>query len=179
MVSSPILELTNLIEGDLKKFQRRFWSKIRIRNSDQCWEWIAAHHSFGYGVFRIGSKAKGTACNAKAHRMAWLLTNGPIPPGLHVLHRCDNPPCCNPAHLYLGNDWANQRDRVTRGRGNTGSKHPAAKLDERQVREIKQRLIDGKMQKEVARDFGISVQAMNGIWKGRVWRHVLWPIPYG
>jgi len=90
----------------------RFWAKVA--KSDGCWLWTGARASNGYGSFRFADRPCATA----AHRAAWELACGPIPHGMHVLHRCDNPPCVNPAHLFLGTHLENVRDREAKGRGN-------------------------------------------------------------
>jgi uncharacterized protein YjiS (DUF1127 family) len=88
-----------------------FWSKVKRGGPDECWPWLAATNEKGYGV--VGGK-DGTT---KANRVAWKLTNGPIPDGKCVLHRCDNPPCCNPGHLFTGTRGDNNRDMHAKGRG--------------------------------------------------------------
>lgn len=90
----------------------RFWSKVK--KTETCWVWTAGTFKYrnGYGQFRV---RRGDP-PAYAHRFAWELVNGPIPQGLHVLHRCDNPPCVNPAHLFLGTQIDNYRDMVSKGR---------------------------------------------------------------
>lgn len=90
----------------------RFLAKVGIGSLDECWEWTAARHPSGYGTFYFNGKW------SRAHRTAWELANGPIPEGLLVLHRCDNPPCVNPRHLWLGTDADNTRDMIAKGRGN-------------------------------------------------------------
>lgn len=104
-----------------KSEEERFWSKVD-RSGDGCWEWTAkSRTSFGYGVMRVG----GTPGRLEgAHRLAWQYTNGPIPDGLCVLHSCDNPPCCNPAHLRIGTKADNTRDKVERGRAVTWKSGP-------------------------------------------------------
>lgn len=87
----------------------RFWLKIKRGDPYECWLWQAGKEH-GYGSFRMGGRS------LRAHRLAWELANGPIPTGKHVLHHCDNPPCCNPAHLYVGTNVENGRDRKERGR---------------------------------------------------------------
>lgn len=89
----------------------RFWAKVdKSGGPDACWLWTAGRSDWGYGHFRVGSK------NLQAHRFAWELTRGPIPAGLLVLHRCDNPPCCNSAHHFLGTHADNMADAKAKGR---------------------------------------------------------------
>lgn len=90
--------------------RRRFWAKVERVSGDECWRWLGAKSSHGYG------SAKALGKNARAHRVAYALANGPIPPGVVVMHSCDNPRCCNPAHLSLGSQSSNILDCVTKGR---------------------------------------------------------------
>ena len=94
---------------------RDFWSKARVSADDSCWEWTGARNTKGYGIKRIG--AAGKKKNIMAHRMAWLLFNSTLPEGLLVCHRCDNPSCVNPAHLFLGTAKDNMDDKIAKGRG--------------------------------------------------------------
>jgi hypothetical protein len=94
----------------------RFWS--RVDRSGDCWLWTGARHPFGYGMVVLGRRWY-------AHRLAWTLSNGPIPAGMCVLHRCDNPPCVNPTHLFLGTFRDNTADMHAKGRGIVGDQHPA------------------------------------------------------
>ena len=117
-----------------------------------------------------------------AHRAAWIEAYGPIPPGLLVIHICDNPPCVNPAHLALGTQASNMADARRKGRthhpfGNqrtVGSKHGMAKLTEDDVVNIK-RLLGTTSQQEIARQFGISQSIISGIATGKRWSHVTAP----
>lgn len=94
--------------------ERRFWSRASKPSLNACWEWQGGKTSDGYGASAIRNKS------ALAHRVAWELANGPIPAGMEVCHRCDNPPCVNPAHLFLGSHADNIRDMFAKGRGNPG-----------------------------------------------------------
>lgn len=89
----------------------RFWASIdQSGGSDSCWTWTAGGHVNGYGELRAGRRL------VRAHRLAWEIANGPIPDRMHVLHSCDNPPCCNPLHLSVGTNTDNHRDMVNKQR---------------------------------------------------------------
>lgn len=87
-----------------------FWSKVDIRSAKECWNWLGAKKTKGYGNVRMSGKY------LLAHMVSWQLSNFPIPNGYLVCHACDNPSCCNPSHLLLGNARANFTDMVTKGR---------------------------------------------------------------
>lgn len=97
----------------------RLWMSIDVGSPEACWEFSGSKNTRGYGSFRVGGK------NILAHRLAWQVEMGDIPDGFWVLHRCDNPPCCNPGHLFLGKVTANSRDMIAKGRDRhpTGREH--------------------------------------------------------
>lgn len=96
--------------GGAQAIAERFWPKVNAGSPEECWLWNAARDSHGYGQLRI------TGGHLQAHRVSYELAIGQIPPGLHVRHRCDNPPCVNPLHLEVGTQSDNMRDCVERGR---------------------------------------------------------------
>ena len=94
----------------------RFNQKFIPEPNTGCWLWIARLNNRGYGVIGRGRRGDGTTA---AHRVSWELFCGLIPNGMHVLHKCDNPPCVNPQHLFLGTHGDNMRDAVRKGRANS------------------------------------------------------------
>ncbi len=147
----------------------RFWSKVDVRGPDECWEWLASKQSAGYGVFGRGTRAEGTEL---AHRMAWELTNGPIPHGLWALHHCDNPPCCNPTHLFLGTHDENMADMVRKGRHPKGEAVFGARLKAQDVSAIRQLLRRGLSGISIAIRFGVSHRVISDIKMGKTWQHI-------
>lgn len=159
----------NLTDDDLK----RFWKYVKRGSENECWEWIGyREHLMGYGIITIGGRS-GTA--ASAHRIAFQIANGEIPKGLCILHSCDNPACCNPAHLTAGTRKQNNADRDKRGRhvALKGSLHGNAILTEDQVREIKATHVRkyGWVAKK-ARELGVSRLTVSRIVNGRHWKHI-------
>lgn len=148
----------------------RFWSKVDRRGPDDCWEWQAGSFEEGYGAFMF----RGTLW--KASRVAWTLTHGDIPNDLWVLHECDNPPCCNPAHLFLGTHIDNVADMVSKNRvcRTSGSDRWVSKLDEPTIIGIRQRYAAGGVtQQELADEFGVSFQNISMIVLRKTWKHVV------
>lgn len=102
--------------------EARFWAKVdRSGGPEACWLWLAGvRNDDGYGQFRLGGRMQ------QAHRIAYEQANGPIPDGLHVLHRCDVRRCVNPGHLFIGTNADNMADRNAKGRQSRGAKHSSA-----------------------------------------------------
>lgn len=147
----------------------RFWAKVDRSGGDlACWPWIGSTRRGGYGDFRA-SRAHGVVL---AHRASYEINVGAIPPGLFVLHSCDNPPCVNPAHLRVGTNQDNVRDCVDRGRKPVGVQMPTAKLNEDKVRLIREMASNGATQMSLAALFGVSQPLISGILGGTKWKHV-------
>jgi hypothetical protein len=96
--------------------EERFWAKVDIRGDGECWEWRGARDRKGYGRVWLPQRM------VLAHRAAWELARAAIPEGMHILHHCDHPPCCNPAHLFLGSNADNVADKVRKQRQARGER---------------------------------------------------------
>jgi hypothetical protein len=146
----------------------RFWSKVD--KSGDCWIWMACRVATGYGRFHFAKRA------TKAHRVAWELTNGAIPDGICVLHRCDVPACVNPAHLFLGTHAENWKDMREKGRASggrlTGSANRNSKLTETTVRAIRAYCQRGFSYACASRKFGVSDVQVSNIIRRLQWRHI-------
>lgn len=145
--------------------EENFWSKVR--KSDGCWEWTGGKSRWGYGIFACGG------CKT-AHRVAYAMAHGPIPDGMQVLHRCDNPACVRADHLFIGTNADNVADKVSKGRQWTpvGEKHPRSKLTVDQVREIRAGRAAGVHGKDLAARYGVTHALIYAIANRRVWKHV-------
>ena len=117
------------------RLETRFWSNVDIRSADECWSWKASRDHNGYGQFSVSSVL--SQAKMGSHRLAYLLATGCVADGACVMHRCDNPACCNPAHLGVGTHRDNMQDRVRKGRNAHGERNGMAKLTREQVAEIR------------------------------------------
>ena len=144
----------------------RLYDKILMSDEESCWPWLGARNSRGYGNLRIGDTVQ------TAHRVSYIVHNGPIPEGLHVLHACDQPSCQNPSHLFTGTAKDNAHDRNTKGRTAKGSANGKSKLTENDVRAIKIMLAEGRLHTYIAERFPITRRAVGYIASGDTWAHV-------
>lgn len=151
---------------------KRFWARVTQAPAPACWLWTGAQQRKGYGRVAFLGRIWG------AHRLAWFLSFGDIPDRKQVCHRCDNPPCCNPDHLFLGSNSDNvqdmlQKGRFVVGRRPMGSMNRASKLREADIAAIR---ANGELTfaeaRNVARQYGVTPQNIMNIVKRRSWRHV-------
>lgn len=151
------------------EFEEVFWSKVDRGGPGECWLWQGTQFRDGYG--RVSKYAGET----RAHRIAFILVNGLILEGLSIMHTCDTPLCCNPAHLVAGTPAENSADMVqkNRQRAACGSAHGQAKLDEEKVAEIR-RLWRANFfnQRQLAERFDVSQVLIGKIVRDEIWRHV-------
>jgi hypothetical protein len=163
----------------------RFWKHVNKTNT--CWIWTGERmkekpihirkgiKQLPYGIFYLINPAKNNKMKqVKAHRYSWEIHKGPIPEGLFVLHKCDNPPCINPSHLFLGTNLDNIKDMVAKGRnkGAKGTRNCKAKLTEDQVREIREACRQGATDATIASQYNVSAGAVWFIRYNVTWQHV-------
>jgi hypothetical protein len=142
----------------------------RTAGPEACWPWTGYRNRGGYG--RVYADAR----MQYAHRLAWEQANGPIPAGLDICHTCDNPPCCNPSHLWAGTARENLRDAAAKGRltavFRTGEAATFHKLTWEAVRLIRARHAAGESERPLAREYGVSQPAIHYIVTGQTWPDV-------
>lgn len=146
------------------------WLYVDTLDEGKCWEWIGANKVEGYGRTRLHGKT------VLAHRLSYCLANNVTLLDLNkskllVRHRCDNPPCCNPAHLHLGTHAQNMADRTERGRwgGSRGVDVNTNKVTEADVLAIRQRRRSGEIARTIADDFSIHINSVYAICSGQNW----------
>lgn len=148
-----------------KTWQDRLLDGIAFIPWTSCWEWQGCRSPKGYGSIGVNGKV------IKTHRAAWIAENGPIPEGLNVLHKCDNPACCRVEHLFLGTNTDNIADKVVKGRVK-GELATNVKLSETQVKEILSTKAKGRAITRLARQYGVARTTIGGILSRRTWSHV-------
>ena len=140
-----------------------FWTNVKMGPESECWEWQKAT-ARGYGQVWVGNgKAQ------RAHRISYELANGPIPENTQICHRCDNPPCVNPVHLFAGTARENALDRDGKGRHwvHQGNGHPCLKVTVEQVGEIRRLWALGKVrQRQLAATYNIAQSTVSEIVTG-------------
>jgi len=155
--------LPRLFSLGSEKDVARFWAKVKKAGDDECWLWQAARQAGRYGVFSLEG---GTVM---PHRYAWQLANGPLPPGMHVLHSCDVKLCCNPRHLRLGTSIENAHDRVLRKRQPRGETHPLSRLNEDDVRAIR---ASHETYAALSKRYSVSPGTIGAIRQRKCWKHL-------
>jgi len=184
--------------------EQRFWSKIDkqpgLGPKGDCWHWMAARTKFGHGVFTEPPRRY-----IQSHRFMWKLKHGSIPEGAHILHRCDNPRCVKPDHLFIGDAIENMKDRMRKGRYATGKNawspnnldkvargerhgsrtHPEkvargerngnSKLDADKVDWIRSEIKRGRTHRSIAEEIGVHRATVTSVNRGRNWKDAINP----
>ena len=142
----------------------RFWAKVA--KGQGCWLWTGTLGRRGYGVVIRAQK------RIRAHRFAWTLEHGAIPDGLWVLHKCDNPRCVRPDHLFLGTHRDNVNDQVAKLRHMRGERNGRARFTEAQIQAIREAHAAGATQVALAKQYGTTQPRISAIVLRKLWRHV-------
>lgn len=153
--------------------EQRFLLKVAVNKETRCWEWTAHLMPDGYGRFQYGPK--DGQIRVRAHRWSYEHWIGPIPDGMLVCHRCDNPVCVFPDHLFVGTSSENKQDEIRKGRNNPprGTRNPRAVLSESLVQQIRSMYVPRRMSyRKIARELGVSEPAVKNVVQGITWRHV-------
>lgn len=168
--------------------KEKFLELVRVDEATGCWEWTGHvnQHRMGYGSVRIAGKTH------RAHRVSYVLFKGSIPDGLFVCHSCDNPPCVNPDHLWLGTHKANMADAERKGRRTPppkligddnpsrkypekrkrGEAHPRSKASDETITAIRRAYLSGEHLHHIGERFGLKYTFVQDVVYGRVWRHL-------
>lgn len=153
-----------------RPLDERLWALVNVGAPDDCWEWQGGRHRFRYG--RLGLGGERGRRTEYAHRISYILAHGPIPEGLYVCHHCDNPPCCNPDHLFLGTPSDNARDMSAKGRASA----PSLKISDADVMVIRSRYTRRHHKRgwhwvsnadELAQEYGVTAWHISAIAHGR------------
>ena len=144
----------------------KFWSKVERRDNVECWLWLGAYDKDGYGQIWDGHAEK----MKRAHRVSAEVHHGAAHNRV-VIHSCDNPSCCNPAHLSYGSHQDNCADKVAKARQAKGEAQGHSKLTEAQVAEIRRRASEGY--RALCSEFQLAPSTVYRIWHGQAWKHSL------
>lgn len=151
----------------------RFWRKVDLGGDHPrgCWVWTGLRSALGYGRF-----VEGAGTHWFAHRFAWSLVNGAPDVGKVICHRCDNPSCVNPAHLFMGTQGDNIRDAASKGRVRLpmlrGEQHPNSKATDSRVCDARRAFAAGSSKAEITRMLGLSKKTVTSLLTGSTWSHV-------
>lgn len=168
--------ITGSVPRTKAELEEDFWKRVNQGKENECWEWKAGRNTKvkgrDYGIVWMNGKKR------KTHQVAYEIMIGEIPDGMFVCHKCDNPPCCNPKHLFLGTPQENVDDCFKKGRARReiGEDRYNAKLTESDVNQIRARYIKRSLTsggRALAKEFGVGATMIDAIIKGRRWKHLL------
>lgn len=168
----------HLLQGNVKscgclKNHSDWKTNYKINELTGCWEWSGARLKTGYGFAKRKCHIKKKKKNYLAHRLFYEHYKGEIPEGYFVCHKCDNPPCVNPLHLFIGKSIDNAQDKVNKGRQLKGETHPSHILTEMQVIEIRRQYENGISINTLAKICGVSCGTIQSVIRRKSWKHVI------
>jgi hypothetical protein len=161
---------TGKTEWLTKTSVKRFWAKVKVAGADDCWLWLGAKDYDGYGCLAINRSIR----SIRAHRFSYYIhNNNELAPNLFVCHRCDNPSCVNPAHLFLGTTQENTSDRTSKGRDAKGNKNYNTKLSIQSVIDIRNEYGRGGITiRQVAKLHGVCYATIRELLIGKNHKHI-------
>lgn len=159
--------------------RERLYSRVSINPITGCWEWNGSKSEKGYGRTIVGSRKDRSRKTISTHRLSYILNFGEIPEGMEVCHKCDNPCCVNPDHLFVGTHRDNMDDRERKGRNKPqkGEKNGRAKLTEVDIMAIKEKRKIGVPYYKIAEEYGVHKRTVMDAVSGKNWAYVLPPEP--
>ncbi len=146
--------------------KERFYSKFKVNEDNGCWEWVANRFPKGYGCFKLNGKSQA------AHRISYEIHTGEIQEGMVICHKCDNPCCVNPVHLFMGTQKDNLLDRKIKGRSIFGEKNGRCKLKTEDINIIRRLLSKKVDQRDIAKEFGVGQTTISRIKLNESWSHI-------
>ena len=160
-----------------ESWPKRFFKQVSPHAGPGCWEWQGARTDFNHGLLSILPAKQSTIPGEsrhgiRAHRLAWILFRGEIPKGMLVCHKCDNPSCVRPDHLFLGTQDDNMKDAAKKNRMPKGTHHHNHLMTEDRVAELRKQRRLGLTYRELSEMFQIHLQTVAAIVQRRSWRHV-------
>lgn len=150
------------------ELKKRFWEKVAKSGTNECWIWTASVAGKGYGQIKSPKERR----QVYAHRLSYEMHKGKIPKGMLVCHRCDNPRCVNPKHLFLGSPADNLGDMAAKDRHLYGERNAEHRLTEQAVHSVFDLSENGWSQYRIAKHVGVGQPQVGRILRGERWRHV-------
>lgn len=166
-----------VLKQERASLEKRLWNKVDVRGEDECWLWKGERNAKGYGRIYVDNRIAAQFGNQgdvlKVTRVVFWLKTGQVPDARsHVCHKCDNPACCNPAHLFMGTALDNVRDAMQKGRHVHGETHGCAVLTDEDVIKIREMWKRGDPLLSIAKKFGVSERTARDAATGAQWSHL-------
>lgn len=162
-----------MTKSEIERDKERVLSHVSVA-SNGCWNWTGSKNKQGYGQIGIGARRDGNRKTMRAHRLSFSVFTGEIPAGHDICHKCDNPSCVNPEHLFAGTVRDNMADMDAKGRRgySLSEEHPSAKLKERDVLRARYLRENGYSYYQLAKMYGVGRETIRQAVIGITWTHM-------